>query len=117
MRVRVDSAIVTLEAPLLVLTGQNGGNSFDQICTPYRDMKTAPSTAWETEIWSRCRRSATVANVAVTQTIVQYVQAKPGVNRQDFRDVQAKVTKLEQEVEQNGNRPLPPQKVDTNVGK
>ena len=116
VRVRVDGALITVEDPLLVLTSQNGGDTFDMICKPYREMQKSPSETWEAEIWSRCRRGKTATNVAVTQTIVKYVAANPGVTREDFQTATARIAALEEQVKKGGNVVIPPQKVSTEVG-
>lgn len=114
--VRIDGTPIDLLNPLVVLTGDNGGDTFDQICKPYRDMQKAPAETWETEIWSRCRRQKTASNVATTTTIVRYIAANPGVNRDDFQTATARIAALEDQVKKGGNQEIPPQKVDTGVG-
>lgn len=115
--VRVDGTLIDLVNPLVVITGDNGGDTFDALCAKYREMKNAPSEPWEAEIWSRCRRQKTASNVATTITIVKYVQANPGVSRDDYQTTTARIAKLEELVVANGNKPVTAQKVDTGVGK
>lgn len=119
LKVRVESQIFDMINPYIVITADNGGDTFDVLCAKYMAMEKAPASAWEAEIWSRCQRPKTASNVANAITIIKYVQANPGVTRDDFNIATSKIAVLEEKVTAAGNKVIivPPQVVDTGVGK